>query len=233
MKQIGIICLIAFSTGSLFAQHLELLDRQDFYQASAVQKLKIPLRLKNISDKQQVFIIKKVANELHNPSKGYFCNNNICQDLGINDFSLALEANETTQHLYYVLETGIINGQTNLRFEFFQKGIAKEITQHTVTVNIEEKSRPFIFQSKEITVQDVYPNPASDQAFIEYRMHAENVKAKLLIHNILGRILGDYVMPSTETKMKIPTEDLPSGVYFYTLYLDQEGVLTRKLVVRK
>jgi len=233
MKQFCIIFLIAFSTTGLFAQNLEILDKQDFFQTSSVQKLKIPLRIRNNSEKQQVYTIKKISNELGNTTKGYFCLNNNCQELGVSDFSVTLEGNETTQNLFYVLETGIISGQTTLKFEFFQKGSTKEITEHSVTISIEEKSRPFIFQSKEITIQDVYPNPASDQAYIDYKIHNENSKAKLLIHNILGRVLGDYPLPSSETKIKIPTEDLPTGVYFYTLYIDQEGVLTRKLVVRK
>jgi hypothetical protein len=233
MKQFLIICLIAFSTENIFSQTLEVLDKQDFYQTTSVQKLKIPLRLKNNSDKQQTYIIRNVPSELGSPPKGYFCANSSCQELGVTDFSVTLEGNETIQSLYFVLETGIISGQTNLKLGFFLKGVAKEVAEHSITVSVEEKSKGFIFQSKEITIQDVYPNPASDQAFMEYKIHNENSKAKLLIHNILGRILGDYQLPSSEVRLKIPTEDLPIGVYFYTIYIDQEGVLTRKLVVRK
>lgn len=233
MKQFLIICLIAFSTENIFSQTLEVLDKQDFYQTTSVQKLKIPLRLKNNSDKQQTYIIRNVPGELGSPPKGYFCANSSCQELGVTDFTVTLDGNETIQSLYFVLETGIISGQTSLKFGFFLKGVAKEVAEHSITVSVEEKSKGFIFQSKEITIQDVYPNPASDQAFMEYKIHNENIKAKLLIHNILGRILGDYQLPSSEVRLKIPTEDLPIGVYFYTIYIDQEGVLTRKLVVRK
>jgi len=40
-------------------------------------------------------------------------------------------------------------------------------------------------------------------------------------------------MPYIENKIKISTDELPAGVYFYTVYLNNSGVLTRKLVVRK
>ncbi len=233
MKQFLFIFCLACSSLNLIAQNLELLDRQEFYQTSSVQRLKIPLALKNNTDKVQSFTIRKITNDLGHSTKGYFCINHNCQELWVNDISASIEPNETLQNLYYVIETGIISGQTSLKFEISQKGNPKEIIEHNLTINIEEKSKPFIFQSKEISIQDVYPNPAADQAYIDYKIHDENVKVKLLIHNILGRILGDYQLPSSETKIKIPTEDLPTGVYFYTLYLDQEGVLTRKLVVRK
>lgn len=225
--------LFAFSTENIFSQTLELLDKQDFYQTTSVQKLRIPLRLKNNSDKQQTYIVRNVSGELGSPPKGYFCANNSCQELGATDFSVTIEGNETIQSLYFVLETGIISGQTSLKFGFFLKGVAKEVAEHSVTVSVEERSKAYIFQSKEITIQDVYPNPASDQAFMEYKIHNENSKVKLLLHNIIGRVLGDFQLPSSETKLKIPTEDLPIGVYFYTIYIDQEGVLTRKLIVRK
>ncbi|MBK8291991.1 MAG: T9SS type A sorting domain-containing protein [Flammeovirgaceae bacterium] len=90
-----------------------------------------------------------------------------------------------------------------------------------------------LFQSKDITIHDVYPNPVQDHAFIDYQLHNENVKAKLVIHNILGRPLDEYELNSSETRAKIQTEEYTSGIYFYTLYLDNNGILTRKLIIRK
>ena len=59
------------------------------------------------------------------------------------------------------------------------------------------------------------------------------LKAKVVIHNILGSPVGHYDLPVFETKVKIQAEELTAGVYFYTVYLNNVGVLTRKLVVRK
>jgi hypothetical protein len=59
------------------------------------------------------------------------------------------------------------------------------------------------------------------------------VKAKVVIHNILGKSMNDYELPYAENKVKIQADDLPAGVYFYTVYLNNEGVFTRKLIVRK
>jgi hypothetical protein len=103
-----------------------------------------------------------------------------------------------------------------------------------VTVNIaEHTARSHVFHSRDITIHDVYPNPVADQAFIDYKLHNESVKAKVVIHNILGKSMSDHDLPSMESRVKLTTEDLSPGVYFYTVYLDNNGVLTRKLVVRK
>jgi hypothetical protein len=79
----------------------------------------------------------------------------------------------------------------------------------------------------------VYPNPVQTQASIDYKLHSESVKARLTLHNILGKIMGDYDLPASETRVKIQADELTSGVYFYTVYIDNSGVLTRKLIVRK
>ncbi|MBK7652030.1 MAG: T9SS type A sorting domain-containing protein [Flammeovirgaceae bacterium] len=105
---------------------------------------------------------------------------------------------------------------------------------YSVAISINEKlGKPVLFHSKDITIYDVYPNPVQDQAFIDYQVHNENVNAKLIIHNILGRPLDEYELYSSETLIKIQTEDYTSGIYFYTLYVDNNGILTRKLIIRK
>jgi hypothetical protein len=59
------------------------------------------------------------------------------------------------------------------------------------------------------------------------------VKAKLVVHNILGSAITNHELPFLESKVKIQAEDMTPGVYFYTVYLDNIGVLTRKLIVRR
>lgn len=107
--------------------------------------------------------------------------------------------------------------------------------EHAFILNVEEKTtRSFVFQTRDITVHDVYPNPVTDQqAYLDYRLADEGIKAKVVIHNILGSPVGEYEMNASETRVKIQSDELSSGVYFYTIYLDNIGVLTRKLVVRK
>jgi hypothetical protein len=103
-----------------------------------------------------------------------------------------------------------------------------------VAIVIDEKrENSFVFQSRDITIHDVYPNPVTDQAYIDYKIHNESVKAKVIIHNILGRTMNETELPVFETKIKLQAEELTTGIYFYTLYLDNDGVLTRKLIVRK
>ncbi|MEQ8302276.1 MAG: T9SS type A sorting domain-containing protein [Cyclobacteriaceae bacterium] len=220
---------------NVFAQDLMLLNKQaNTYNSGLSDVVKIPIQIKNTSDHPQFYIIRKTQGDLGGTQKGYFCIDNDCLEAGMDEFSKRIEPGETLTGLHYTLETGLMTGQTNFKFEVFVRGNPAELVEHAVSVSIEEKRESaLVFQSKDITIHDVYPNPVSDYAFIEYRLINDSKKAKVVIHNILGRAMGDYELPPFETRIKLYTEDLAPGIYFYTLYLDNDGVLTRKLIVRK
>jgi len=226
------LLLIGWSSG--FAQSLEFLDQQDTYLASVGETINIPLRIKNNTDKAQYYIIRKVYSDMGSTQKGYFCIGKDCLEHGMDEFSKRLEPGETLEGLAYTIETGIVTGQNSFKFEVFPRGNPSGAVEHNVSVSVEEKrTKALVFQSKDITIHDVYPNPVSDLAFIDYTIHNESVKAKVVIHNILGRTMNETDLPTSETRIKIQADELTTGVYFYTLYLDNNGVLTRKMIVRK
>ncbi|HEY5825798.1 MAG TPA: T9SS type A sorting domain-containing protein [Cyclobacteriaceae bacterium] len=233
MKNIALLLLTLCSLGAS-AQNFDLIDRQESYQTGLSENLRIPLRIKNNSDKAQFYVIRKVSSDLGGTQKGYFCLDKNCLEAGIEEFSKRVEPGETLTNLAYTLETGLVSGQNNLRFEIFVKGLPHDFLEHNVSISIDEKlAKTLVFKSKDITIHDVYPNPAVDQAFVDYQIHNEAIKAKVVVHNILGSPIGNYDLPFSDLKVKIQTDELPAGVYFYTLYLDNDGVLTRKLIVRK
>jgi hypothetical protein len=235
MRLCRLIWVLVLGWSSCFAQSIEFVDRQDTYSAAVSENLVIPLRIKNTSDKGQVYIIRKVYSDMGSSQKGYFCIGKDCLEHGMDEFSKRLEPGETLEGLAYTLETGMMTGQNSFKFEVFPRGNPSAAVEFNVAVSIEEKrTKSLVYQSKDITIHDVYPNPVSDQgAFIDYTIHNDAVKAKVVIHNILGRTMNETDLPNSETRIRIQSDDLATGIYFYTLYLDNDGVLTRKLIVRK
>ena len=231
------LVLVAIVSSSAFeatAQGFEWIDRQENFQAGLGQTLRIPIRIKNTSDKAHFFIVRKLQGDLESNQKAYFCLGDECFDPGVDQFSKRIEAGETTSNLYFTFESGLISTINSFRFEVFARGVPTISIEHSFSVSVDERpAKLLVFQSKDITIHDVYPNPVNDQAFIDYRIHNEMVKAKVVVHNILGSAMGHYDLPVSETRTKISAEELTSGIYFYTVYLDNIGILTRKLVVRK
>src|SRR5579871_2940821 len=87
-------------------QSFELVDRQDNYQASFSQLVKIPLRLKNNTEKAQFYVIRKVRSDFNESQKGYFCVDNNCLEPSFVEFSKRVEPGETI-NLFYNIESGL------------------------------------------------------------------------------------------------------------------------------
>jgi hypothetical protein len=216
------------------ARQFELPEIQESYQTQVGETIRIPIKITNQYDKALFYIIRKAHSDLGASQKGYFCLDKNCLETGISEFSKRVEPGETLQHLAFVLESGLVASQHSIKFQIFPKGNQAEMQEYTVSVNVNERTeKPVLFHSKDITIQDVYPNPVQDHAYIDYRIHNENAKARLTIHNILGKPMAEVELPTSETRVKLQTEEYTSGIYFYTLYLDNNGVLTRKLIIRK
>jgi hypothetical protein len=232
---VAVILLILFSLPILAqTQSFELIDRQEAYQVPMGESLRIPVKIKNNTSKSQFYIIRKVHDDLGGSQKGYFCLDKNCLEPGIEEFSKRVEPGETLYNLVFVMESGIQPGINTIKFQVFARGNPTDVVEYAVNVTVQEKTnKPVIFHSKDITVEDVYPNPVQDIAYIHYRIHNESVSAKVIIHNILGKPLNEIELSPLEDRAKLQTEEFVSGIYFYTVYLDNNGVLTRKLIIRK
>jgi hypothetical protein len=225
-------CLL-FITLAGYSQNFELVDTQDSYQSTFNQQVRISLKIKNTSDKSQFYIIRRARIDQVETQKSYFCLDNHCLEPSMSEFSKRVEPGEVI-NLNYILETGMLAGQSSYKFEIFPKGSPAELKEHSVNVNVEEKStRNFLYQSREITVQEIYPNPVQDQAVVDYKLIDGLVKAKIVIHNVLGKPISEFELDPSENRIKIMADDMNAGVYFYTLYINSSGVATRKIMVRK
>ena len=225
--------LLCTGTFSLWGQSLDLLPIPENLVGIPGQALKIPIQIRNSGDKAQFYIVKITESDLKPSQKGYFCLNGDCLTSDISEISKRVEAASTLTGLYYVLETGLATGQIQLVFELSMKG-SPGLIESKVTVSVDEKQpKNVVFRSKDIVIHEVYPNPVSTTAYIDYELYNEKRAAKIVIHNILGTSMGEQELTFSENRAKILTEELSPGIYFYTIYLDNEGLITRKMVVRR
>ena len=233
MKRLFFLICFLLVTLASYAQNFELIDTQESYLSTFNQQVRIPIKIKNSTDKAQFYIVRRAKMEQLETQRSYFCIDNNCLEPENGEFSKRIEPGETI-NLVYVLETGMLPGQSTFKFEVFQKGSPAEMKEHAVSINVEEKSsRNYIYQSKEITVQEIYPNPVQDVGLLDYKINDALLKAKIVFHTILGKAISDYPLDPSETRVKIFSEEMNSGVYFYTLYINGSGVATRKVIVRK
>lgn len=234
MRVIVWLVLMLFAL-EVSGQSFEIGPLQDVYRGYIGETVKVPLKITNSTDKPLILIVKRVDSRLGGTQKNYFCPDNDCLDQQIEDVQLRLEPNQTLTNLQIALDAGLASGASSARYIVYNKYNSSESLEFDLHFNVEELSsaKADIYTGPHIVLHDVYPNPVVDFAYINYNMLTEEVEAKIIIHNILGNPIDEYNLPSGENRVKIRSESMTAGIYFYTLYLDNEGVITRKLIVKK
>jgi hypothetical protein len=234
MKQILWLVYFTCFTFEVYAQSFELGALQDVYKGFIGETLKVPVRLRNNTEKPIILIVRRVNSTLGGTQKNYFCPDNNCLDQKVEDVIIKIEPHETLTTLQIALEAGLANGISSVKYLVFNKSNLTENIEFDLNFAVDERStKEDIYSSPYITLHDVYPNPVTDYAYVNYDIINDEVKAKIIIHNILGNPIDEYNLPSAENRVKIRAESMNAGIYFYTLYLDNDGVITRKLIVKK
>ena len=133
-----------------------------------------------------------------------------------------------------VLETGLVPAVSTVKYRFVNVDDPEDFTDFEINYDISERIKEgLLYASDGMELSDVYPNPVSETAIFNYTIVDNSQEAKIVIHNVLGSVAVEYVLSDFENRLSVDMETYNPGVYFYTLYLDKEGVATKKLVVRK
>jgi len=78
-----------------------------------------------------------------------------------------------------------------------------------------------------------YPNPANTFTSFDYSIPQGIGKASIVVHNLLGAVVKEININDREGKLVVNTSDLIEGMYFYTVVIDNETVVSRKLVIKR
>jgi hypothetical protein len=228
-----VILLFGFSTKS---QSIEILDNNQNHHGKIGSKIEVPVKIRNNSDRVIHLMVQRVTSQIGSTQSTFFCWGEECfdQDTHILPTSKKLAPGEESAAFLAVLEAGITEQFSTVTYIFYDRDNPSNAVTYELNYNVEEKeSKGLLYESEDITLSDAYPNPVSDKAIIQYRFFDETKDAKILIHNVLGSIVGEYKLLPVENQIKISTLELNPGVYFYTLYLDNKGLVTKKLIVKK
>ena len=231
-----VILFLSIIIVSARAQSFELVDAPASINVSIGERVILPVKIRNTTDRPVQLLVRRADHILGTGQINYFCWGSDCFEEGVERMPVSrkLEAKSSTDNFKIILETGLNEGFSTVKYHIYDRDNPMDVIEYEVTFHIEERrSADRIYESKAIRINDVYPNPVTDFAVVDYNLIDRDVKAKVVIHNVLGSIMAEYDLPYLENKVKILTSDYNAGVYFYTLYLDNDGVMTRKLIVRK
>lgn len=81
------------------------------------------------------------------------------------------------------------------------------------------------------TTLSAYPNPASDNVTIEHFIPSISSGAQLVIRNIAGVVVHTSSIGQSN-KTILSLETFNSGIYFYSIEVNNKSILTKKLIVK-
>jgi hypothetical protein len=81
------------------------------------------------------------------------------------------------------------------------------------------------------TLGQSYPNPASESAIIPFNLPNRYKQANIIIRDITGRKVGDYAIKKHSSSLEVSLRNFSSGLYTYTLLVDEKPAATKKLSV--
>ncbi|MEL7001670.1 MAG: T9SS type A sorting domain-containing protein [Bacteroidota bacterium] len=218
------------------AQSFEVVRGQGTYKGEIGKSIEVPIRVKNLTNRPIQIVVKRIDQVIGTSQSSYFCWGDDCFDAEVEQLPLSqrVEADETSSKFVSVLETGLVEGISTVKYLIYNRDIPADVVEYEVNYTVEENlGNNVIFSSAQIKINEVYPNPANEYAIFDYNLLDEDVDAKIIMHNVLGSIVGEYELSFLETKLKVITENMNPGVYFYTLNLDNEGIMTKKMIIRR
>ncbi|MDH5365576.1 MAG: T9SS type A sorting domain-containing protein [Cyclobacteriaceae bacterium] len=236
MRYWGIILLISVSCFSQ-AQDIEIINALGrTYHGGLSEEIVAPIKIRNNSDAAVYVFVKRIDDNIGSTQSTNFCWGDECFDKEVNKLPVSkkIESGETVESFLSVLQAGLVSGFSTVKYQVYTRSNPSLVIEHEITYVVEDKERSnTLYSSEELILNEVYPNPVKEYAFIDYQINNSDTETKIVIHNVLGSEIGDFVLNPLEKELKIPVIEYNPGVYFYTLYIDGDGVITKKLVIRR
>lgn len=217
-------------------QSLKVVEAESKVLGTIGSEIKSSIKIKNTSDKTIHIKIKRLDNNINSGQTSYFCVGEECYDETetILPGTIAIKAGMILDDFSGILKTGLSETQSSVTYCFYDVAIPSDAVCHEINYVIENrKLKGILFYNNDIRISEIYPNPIDNIAIFDYNLVHQNNKAKIIIHDVLGSMVGEYQLPAYENSLKIPTQEFTPGVYFYTLHINNSNLITKKMVIKR
>ena len=190
--------------------------------------------LQNESGYTKTYFLKKVRGSVGSSQKVKVCLNDQCFDSkkDLAKISIKLAPGEIFTDLYLEFELGI--AETRGSFDLFFVNAENIRENFVVEARYEVASGSSTdFMHRDIKLSEIYPNPSNRIAQLDYELVNPKAKAKIAINSFIGNPVTEYELDPERNSLVINVTDFQPGVYFYTLFVDNKNVVTKKLQVKK
>lgn len=152
------------------------------------------------------------------------------RELGKIKFTLG--PGEIYTDLYLEFELGISEVRGSFDLQFIQGTNSRDMFTIEAVYDVYAPN-PADTMHKDISLGEIYPNPSNRIAQIDYEFKNPTASAKIVLNSFIGNPVAEYQLDPLQKSLAINVSNLNPGVYFYTLFVDNKNIVTKKLVVKK
>jgi hypothetical protein len=145
--------------------------------------------------------------------------------------SIPIEPGATSNDFYAEYSPEDVPGISKITYVFFDENNRDD----SVSVIVEWNASPAGIEQEllnQVNFSDAFPNPASNVIRINYNLPVEMAGASIVITNLLGAKVEEVPLNGLQGQLELPVNDMPNGIYFYSLNYRNNLAITKKLVVR-
>lgn len=231
MRILLTICLL-FLFLSLAGQSLEIVLPDKSLQTNINTNISTEIHIRNLSQ-ELIMVMVELPVQESTPSYSAYLTHTQNSKSATQRVQLQLSPNGS-DHIKLHFNAGINAAQGQLAINVFNLSDPVDAVLEYLDYDISEtRSDKLLFHKNKIIVSNFYPNPTSEKATIDYHIDHKLKEPKVILQNLLGSVVGEYPLDPQDGKLQIDTKNLTPGIYFYTLYFNDEGIITKKLVVRR
>lgn len=233
------VAVFAAAISAASAQSLELsnIDNMVFGEPTAAYLQGVATVTNNSSNAIDVLVSFEELTPGPVGSGHYFCWTVCYNEGGITDgfvtppnHALTLDAGASTNNFYadYVPHGTV--GIAEYRYTFYDRNnpsdaVSVDITFDTQNVGVEE------LEAGSNAISESYPNPAHRFVKMNYSVAQSAKTAEVVVYSMLGAKVKRVGLEEKQGTLRIDVSSLPSGMYFYSLLVDDKAISTKKMLV--
>jgi len=188
------------------------------------------------NNKAEMALIKVVRTEktLVPDTYNYFCYAGTCYSPSTNESNFDVYApgeSSTVDDFYADYQSNGHSGTSIIEYAFVNHNNANEKVSFTVYYTTSPASVEDLIARSSFS--NPYPNPAKSDVSFDFNFPMQVISASIKVHNMLGKLIIEQQLTEKSGSITLPVQDIPEGVYFYSLILNDKIARTQKLLIQR
>lgn len=227
---------VALCSGAIAQNSLTLLSVDDFVWGSIEDNLlQAEGTVENTNGSMPIDVrVERITIDTVPGSQNYFCWEQCYEPpTSVSPTAMTINPGERIDQFYADYKPNGQQGVSTLAYCFYNDANQADSVCVTVRFSASPVGIQDVFLGNQSGISESYPNPAQDVAKINYALTAGWNKAELMVYSMLGAQVRKIDLTEDQGTIKMNVANLPSGMYFYTLMVDDKSIVTKKMLVTK